>query len=581
MKFILTENKFTLSENSRIPLEERFLLTEATGAELAQKWTTQFLKTFDTAEAALNDYLRWAATLSTSDTTIERFKTLATQINTATTDFEITLRQPMSEIIRSLAVAKEELRAVIIALINGVSAVDETPENKDALTALKNIITELNTYYSKPTWTALEVKKLKEIIDRFTSLEDPLFDVSALEETIETIEAFKKDCFKCLELITTLKTKLPADFSKFSASDLSTYQHTVKLLIDVIMDDITDTLTRSLTLADFHSYQNQVKTLKAGYFKISQLPSLNTKIDVTSGGTTDWQAKLAKAIDKSKVIQEFIYTTWPKDAELVLQIKEALLAECEAYGFDQTGLRINPFISFISEAYLTKYRGKLTPAKYNVIHNLVSHHYLTGEDIAGKGVMGYGNVIFCRALYTLDPAVIKLYIKKQYSLLRAAKRPPEYASNAEMTFNIIYNISERITGDATKNSIDMALRPLSDIEQLEASWTGQISDTADDDVTKNILPNVELIKQIDTTKNAIDVLVALATKFSSNDKISAAVRSCTEAKKVLTETTTFEEIQKIVASVERLYKLESITASRALSLIKSILESDRFRLTKE
>ena len=49
----------------------------------------------------------------------------------------------------------------------------------------------------------------------------------------------------------------------------------------------------------------------------------------------------------------------------------------------------------------------------------------------------------------------------------------------------------------------------------------------------------------------------------------------------MSKTTTLEDIQKLVASVERLYKIESINATQALSLIKSILESDQFTLTME
>ena len=90
-----------------------------------------------------------------------------------------------------------------------------------------------------------------------------------------------------------------------------------------------------------------------------------------------------------------------------------------------------------------------------------------------------------------------------------------------------------------------------------------------------------MIKQIDSTENAVKVLATLAIKFSSNDKIVQAVQSCKEAKQLMDTATTLEKIQKLVASVERLYQLTHINATQALNLIKSILESDKFDLTKE
>jgi hypothetical protein len=83
-----------------------------------------------------------------------------------------------------------------------------------------------------------------------------------------------------------------------------------------------------------------------------------------------------------------------------------------------------------------------------------------------------------------------------------------------------------------------------------------------------------------TTDDAIDVLVALAVKFSSNDEIIKAVKSCAEVVSRMAKATTLEDTQKLVAKVERLYKIPNITKTQALALIKSILESDQFSLTK-
>ena len=120
-----------------------------------------------------------------------------------------------------------------------------------------------------------------------------------------------------------------------------------------------------------------------------------------------------------------------------------------------------------------------------------------------------------------------------------------------------------------------------EIEQLEDKWTGAISDTDDKESRNKVANNATLIQQINTTDNAVKVLVTLAIKFSPNDEITAVVQSCKEAKELMTKTATPEEIRQLVASVERLYKIETITAAQALSLAKSILESDQFTLTRE
>ena len=149
-----------------------------------------------------------------------------------------------------------------------------------------------------------------------------------------------------------------------------------------------------------------------------------------------------------------------------------------------------------------------------------------------------------------------------------------------MAFNILYKVSTVVHGKDTRNSTEMQLRTIAEIEQLEEKWIGEVSDTTEEPKNK-VATNAELIKQIDTTKDAINVLVAMAIKFSTSDEITKAVRGCTEARQRMSKTSTIAETQTLIAKVERLYKLTAINASQALKLVKSILESDKFNLTKE
>jgi hypothetical protein len=367
-------------------------------------------------------------------------------------------------------------------------------------------------------------------------------------------------------------------------------------MIQVVKDvqlPVAEKLNKGLIVANVKKYQAQLQTLKDCYVKISASTVIekikaavkadaDSKIELDNNSTDgeDWKSKLASAINKDNIIQQFIYTTWPKDSERILKIKDALLQECEAYGFEKDGVAKNPFITFIPDVYL-KYGDVFTPEKYNTIHNLVVNKSLTGKDLAGEGGMGKGNLVFCKALYSLDPGVIKMYIKKQHNLLTAANRDAKFNTNAEMAFNALYGVSKIATGDAAKDSTNQAIRPMNQVEQLEAKWTGTVSDTAEKEPQKKVATNATLIQQIATTENAVKVLAALALKFSSKDTIVAAVQSCAEAKALMAKTTTVSDILKLVASVERLYKIENINATQAMSLVKSILEAEQFNLTKE
>ena len=585
MKFILSENKFILAETPRFHLDERFTLVEATAAELAQKWSTQLIKTFDNTEAVLKKYIEYVNISAEKTANKGRIDAWAEKFKDAAEEFEVTLRQPLTELNSDLVTAKTQLTSCIEVLNDVIATVGETPENKADLNSLKKLIKSFDTLNNAPSWTTANVTVLKQTLEKVIELSKTFFDTSDLDADLAEINDFKTDCTECLKLLTTLKTKLTTDFdfTKASSDDLAVFQTTARQLLDSAQLKDTATLNKGLIMANFKAYWKQVKLLKSGYTTLVELPSLNTKIetDSTSPGGKDWKAKLAGAVNKDTVIQEFIYTVWPEKAKEVLKIKNTLLLECEAYGFETGGSTQNPFITFISEVYL-KYNGLVTPVKYNVIHNAVADRYLTSEDITGNGKMGKGNLIFCKTFYSLDPNVLKLYLKKQFNLLNATTKDSRFKTNAEMAFNALYDLPEITLGDATTNAVSLKLRPMNDVESLEAQWTGQISDIAGDtDTKKKIASNSELIKQIDTTENAVKVIAALAIKFSSNDKVSTAAQSCKEVRALMAKTTTLTEIQKLMASVENRYKIDSINATQAVDLIKSILDSEQFNLTME
>ena len=598
MKFILQEDKFIL--NKKFLLNERFILTEATAAEIAQKWYVQLTKTFGNTKAVLNKYIEYAGLSANKNKDKTRLDEWSKKFKEAAEELEVALRQSLAEINGDLATTKAYLNScleVLTAISKTIEEVDTkspNPENKNTLNNLKKIINPLTMRAAATTWTTSDVTKLKQILESATELTANLLDKSVLEADLNSIQEFKEDCTKCLELLTEIKTKLPTefDFTKLPDKELVTFQKTAKQLLDSAPLKDAAAINKGLVIANFKTYWEQVKVLKNGYTTLIELPgvkrlaaekerekALNEPIKTEDG--VDWKTKLASAVNKETVIEEFIYTTWPDPtkAQEVIKIKSALLQECEHYGFLTAGEKLNPFITFISTVYLKNDYG-VKPELYNVIHNLVASNVLAGKDLASKGEMGHGNLVFCKALYKLDAGAIKLYIKKQHNLLKAARRPDTFESNAEMAFNILYKVATVVQGKDARNATDMQLRSMAEIEQLEARWIGEVSDTAEEPKNK-VATNAELIKQIDTTEDAINVLIAMAIKFSTSDEITKAVKGCTEAKQRMSKSYTIAETQALVAKVERLYKLTAINASQALKLVKSILESDKFNLTKE
>lgn len=589
--------KFILNENSKFLLEERFILQEASMAEVAQTWTDQLLKSLENAQEVLAAYLghldgsKKSKSAADAEKAINNRKPLINELKTAGEAIENSLSLPADKLAAdNYKALKAEINAygsrlrIAFQETNGKRAIVLSKSQERLLLPQVNAqVKALTTLGTKTTLTADDITDLKEILEWCTTNIEPLFDVTDQEDTVNTdqakLEKFKKSCQECIDLIKDLQVDLPDDFMGFSTSDLKTYQGLVqqaltkpKLKNAEAVRKNTDYKQELLDRLD--NYQAQVDALLTNYRNISKSAILTADLN------QDWKTKYADAQNKEAIIEEFIYTVWKNDYDEVLKIKKTLLQECDAYGFNTTGEQANPFISFISNVYL-KY--KLSPDIYNVIHNLVVHNKLAGKDLAGKGAMGFGNLIFCRALYVLGAEAIKQYIIKQSNLLEASVVPEEFNSAAEMTFNALYKLSTTVTGEQAKNSADLSLRPMNEVEQLEAKWTGKVSDVSTKDTgAKNpTASNAALLKQIDSTDKAVKVLVTMALKFNTNDEITQIVKSCTEAKQLMEKVTTLDEIQKMVASIERLYKLTQITATQALNLVKSILDSEQFNLKKE
>lgn len=563
MKFILQEDKFILNESSRFLLNECQVLAENIVLIEAHATAAQLVTDTNKIKTLLPELLRYLPTgidkaLSPDPAlldTIETSNTSCTEVLkliTTNPTLEKTI-QEISERASSdpVAYSEEEIRTLQPLCYNIASNSNSIKDR------LKGIKSRRGNFVEHLTILQERLSKLKQDIENLYSVAAKTYKYTLNKTSLE------------LPVEKTFKLEATVEPKKSVSITFKAIGDAISVAKDGLIKALKVGKAKVIAVVDGEERRdiNCLVTVKAG--------------DISTTDGEDWKTKFASAVDKETVIEEFIYTTWPFGAaEEVLKIKAAVLQECAAYGFSATGTRVNPFINFISKVYLKK-AYNVTPTAYNIIHNSVAAKKLTGKDLLGQGEMGQGNLVFCKAFYSLDSGAMKLYITKQYNLLKAAQKPDKFASTAEMAFNALYNLSNSVTGEAAKNSREMQLRPMVGIEQLEDKWTGTISDTDEKESKNKVANNAALIQQINTTDNAIKVLVVLAIKFSPKDEITAVVQSCKEAKELMTKTATPEEIRQLVASVERLYKIETITAAQALSLAKSILESDQFTLTRE
>ena len=590
MKFILQEDKFILNE--KFLLNERFVLNEDILLE-AQATAKQLVIDLTKLNTLLPELLKYLPT-GVNATFVEgsvlegAALDIINEIKTGCSSvlkllnknpsFQETIKKIHEKVLNTEATYSDDEIKVLQPLCYKIAS--DGNSVKDRLKSLKNQkgdfgeqLTTLQERLPKLQASIEELYKLINLKDDDHEDERPVDDKPEDEPITYKLNKTNLE----LEIGQTFKLEVTSEPKKDIPADKIKFESTTPAIVKVAKSGLlkafkAGSATIKITI-------DKVELNCAVVVKAKKDEPKKEPIETTDG--IDWKTKFASAVNKETVIEEFIYTTWPEyaQAQEVIKIKAAFLHECEQYGFLTTGERLNPFITFISTVYL-KNEYKVKPEIYNVIHNLVASGSLTGKDLASKGEMGHGNLVFCKALYSLEPGAIKLYIKKQHNLLKAAKKPDTFESNAEMAFNILYKVSTIVHGKDSRNSTEMQLRTIAEIEQLEEKWIGEISDTTEEPKNK-VATNAELIKQINTTEDAINVLVTMAIKFSTNDEITKAVNSCTEAKQRMNKTYTIAVTQALIAKVERLYKLTAINASQALKLVKSILESDKFNLTKE
>jgi hypothetical protein len=586
--------KFILNENKKFILEERFILTEASAAEVAKTWTTKLNAYFENATKVLDAYIQIVSDETKKPTsTADAEKDLASRgaegkkAAEAVENLEDTLALPTEEIEGEA----KDFKNIRTDVTRCHDALETAIKNLTLKNNLKRFVTAqlqtLEDLSKKTPWAAADIEDLKEALGWLSENILPLFDTAEQSKTIETdktkLQKFVATCKKGLDLIEDINIDLKDfKFEDGSNEDLRAYRELVQPLLtetnlqlkaaDKVTAFTNDEKQKFIDEIDNH--QTQVENIVTQLDKISKSALL-----ASTKEKEDWKTKFTSAPDSSKmaVIEEFIYTTWPFEAESVIKIKEAVLAACKVHGFNLEGAAKNPFFDFISKVYIPY---KLSADVYNAVHNSVARKNLEAKDLSAEGVLKAGNIIFCKALYSLKPEAIKVYIKKQHNLLNAnIAEGSGFKQKSDLAFSTIYDIDPPVLdGAASKSSKDLKLRSMDAIEKLEAKWTGSVSGTEEE---KPVTVNEELLKKIGSKENAIKVAVALVIKFSSSEKVKEAADKCKEIKAELAKSVSFDKMRALLTNVETTYKLAKITADQATLLIKNIIEYSVFGLTTE
>ena len=636
--------KFILNENVKFILEERFILTEDHSPEVAttrkwlQLWATS---TGDSSEirTKLADWVKACTTgalkaSTVAGTSFDKLEIEEKKVEAAIKvpiegQPEATQKKELGEIKKCLDEYLKELKRIIDAPTNKAKVGKTFNKTVSTLETLLKQLTDISSSSNPQTKNITkilpQVLQLSKALPQVVETLKKLLDNTAQNDAADKLKQFEEQCKACKNLIFSdeivqmyvpkaaggdyknevdvnaadgavkakinlrkISTSHPNEdawlnnkLNAFPDSTLKNCQGLISTALNAVKDleSYNDSKAQQIK-ANINTYYAQIKLIldsTQNLLKSAIFADLND-VAKKDKQQSDWKTTLAGAKDKEKVIESFIYKTWPKQAEEVLKIKKTLLLECEAYGFDTN----NPFLQFISDIYL-KYPVSLKA--YNVVHNLSARGYLKADDIRGVGPMGKANIIFCPNLYTFAEGAMKLYIEKQFNLLKTTNiKDPAKAGNAKpisaanLAYNALYNLKTPNYGIAPpeiNSVISETLRPMNEVEAIEQKWTGSVSGTALNNEKNKVKSNNDVINKLKEATNleqeATLLLAVLKVKFSSITEVQTKTDSVL-AVKTLLNSKTAQEFQAQIKKTEQKYGISGITAKQALDLIKAILD---------
>lgn len=427
---------------------------------------------------------------------------------------------------------------------------------------------------------------LKQLVIDLNKLETLMPElVNQLEDNnnLKIDNNIDKYCKSILDLLTKKQDfkKLLVDMKK-KAIELAYSEEDIKVLQPLCYNISNDGLSIKDYFKAIKSHKgefavqiiNLVKRLPALEQNIIKLYEyLDKEEKQVKENDIDWATKYANAVNKDAVWRTYINTVWADNLDRIKLIQPAFRAECIAYGFDKT----NPFFTFIENIYL-KYN--ITADSYNAVHNAVASNVLKVSDLVDGGKeLGKLNIIFCKHLYTLGSAVMKMYLGKQNNILKSSL-PTGFTNKTELAYNILYQTRDFTKANSLSNasSIEAKLNSIAKINELELKWLGS-SSSINDSEQKPVNTDT-FIKNIENIEEATKVLAALAYRFAADNKIGPLVYSYKEVKALMDNTTTGVKIFNLLKTIDSKFKINHITEDKALELIDKILKADKFKFTK-
>ena len=544
MKFILNEHKKFILEEKFI-LKEEEVLTEASAADIAVKWTNHFKSTLNNTKEVLNKYIEFAGISKFSQETKTKFTKVKETIKKAAKEIKISLNMPTSELATELLSVKAELTDYIKAL-QAVSIEITDKKSKDIITLLKSKVEELNEFNVKASWQKADVEDLGEILTWVETNIYPLFDTSSIDSKSSTAEIFKTTCTDCLDLIKDIETNLPEGFTDFEESAVESYIYIMKEASENTKLVDASKINKGLVIANLDTYLKTVATLKRNYEKINQSSALNINRAKTkekadrlakeeeerTNPTVDW-AKLYNKCSNSKNRKEAYKAFWNGGLPLAgeenpLNLPNAFNEKVKKgyyngewgaqgelvrsfgknftdtlfdsdYGWNEI---LNPFIALLK--YLFKFDIiTINDASFYHLVNAFKNRQITEKDLRGKGILGNINLIRNPRFYKLSTEMTE-YLEWQKAAVDYKNSLPDNADFSTVFANIVANegntskdavFADKTAATKINNSANYVIRDLTSFKNniktyLKVDQVEKTTTKATDDSVNKIISNI-------------------------------------------------------------------------------------------
>lgn len=557
--------KFNLNETKKFMLREYFILnetntlTEASAAEVALKWTTNFKNTLENTKNVLNKYITFAGISKNSATTKNSFNKIKNSIDKAWSDLELLLSMPEKDRDDGLIELKTDLEQYIKALELIKSEIkDEKSEYK--ILELTARLKKLSTLNSKDSWDKKDFAALIDHNEWINNTIIPLLNTADIDKSEEEVKNFKEVCETCLKLIKIIEDRLPEDFNSFDDETLKDYISIMKTSSENTTIKSADKINKGLIIANLDKYSKQVNILAQNYRKISHSKLLiansvnisKQKEDKIAKEREEWETEVTsrgarweeiynacraskngkEATDKFwngglpsnhtaenpynfPVVSEeeskgYFIKEWGAQADFIKSLTP-FVSEVLSLGWT---LFDNPFISYLKQTS----KAPLTKEAYIYIHNAFIDKYISKKDLWGQGKLKKANLIFQPGFQKIKLDGLE-YLQQQKIVINNQNKISENSTLEQLPI-ILFNIFD-IKGNKrqplakVQDSTITELRPVSEIENIVETFVED--DTAEAKVKASDNDVTDIINEFTNVDKAKDALYYLTLEYRNSE----------------------------------------------------------------